>query len=83
MASPESEAYKKRQAELQSTRDEASKFVKGMSKADKKKEWEKMKGMTNKQFDEYVELEYGLLLDGRKNRSAMEAQFLELIKGLE
>jgi hypothetical protein len=83
MASPESEAYKKRQAELQSTRDEASKFVKGMSKADKKKEWEKMKGMTNKQFDEYVELEYGLLLDGRKNRAAMEAQFLELIKGLE
>lgn len=83
MASPESEAYKKRQAELQSTRDEASKLVKGMSQADKKKEWEKMKGMTNKQFDEYVELEYGLLLDGRKNRAAMEAQFLELIKDLE
>ena len=42
-----------------------------------------MKGMTNKQFDEYVELEYGLLLDGRKNRAAMEGQFLELIKDLE
>ena len=83
MASPESEAYKKKKAELQSTRDEASKFVKGMSKADKRKEWEKMKGMTNKQFDEYVELEYGLLLDGRKNRAAMEGQFLELIKDLE
>lgn len=80
LKSEESEAYKKRQEELQSVRDEAKDRVRSMSKEDLRKEALKLRGMTKKEVDEYVELEYGIMLDARKSKDAMARQFNSIIK---
>jgi hypothetical protein len=80
LKSEESEAYKKRQEELQSVRDEAKERVGNMSKDDLRKEALKLKKMTKKELDEYVELEYGIMLDARKSKDAMARQFNSIVK---
>ena len=81
LKSEESESYKRKHEALQKVRESAKERYKGMTADERRKEYLSTNSMSKKEFDEYVEVEFGILLDGRKSRDDMNKQFHEVTKG--
>jgi hypothetical protein len=80
LKSEESESYKRKQEALQKVRESAKERYRGMTADERRKEYLATHKMNKKQFDEYAELEYGIILDGRKSRNDMNVEFLRNTK---
>jgi hypothetical protein len=76
----ESESAKRKHEAVQKVRESAKERYKGMTTAERRKEYLATYKMSKKQFDEYAELEYGIILDGRKSRNDMNVEFLKNTK---
>jgi hypothetical protein len=81
LKSEESESYKRKHEALQKVRESAKERYRGMTTDERRKEYLSTNNMSKKEFDEYVEVEFGILLDGRKSRDDMNKQFHEVTKG--
>ena len=81
LKSEESESYRRKHEALQKVRESAKERYKGMTSDERRKEYLSTNNMNKKEFDEYVEVEFGILLDGRKSRDDMNKQFHEVTKG--